>query len=243
MSQNLVDSFMKFGGGASTEIEINSTNFTKTGTATNWAIDDVNKKVTATWNRSTTILVIWMDLASYLGEAIGTQWNLRYHQKLTGNFVATTGNGAYLVTGLYNQVPTFSSHSATSLSGSSLIAEAYPAGNNPQREYPFIDNGTSYESSTNKLVPTVSAPTWSSNGAEFYIEVIRDGNDMTLNMYSDEWITLITNGSGTLSGTYSSDAITHLALVKNYNYPPTTWNGSGDFEIDKLYFSNNSVDP
>ena len=230
------------GGGPTTRIAITTDNFSQTGSLSGWAIDDTNEKATATWNRNTTVQTIWMDLADYLGEDIGDTWNLRYHLKLTGDFTATTGVGCYLATGLYNQVPTFSSHNATDLSGSTLIAEAYPAGNNPERMYPFIDGATAYEAGSNKIVPTVSAPTWSSNGAEFYIELIRDGDDITLNMYSDNFETLISNGSGSLSGTYTSDTITHLALLKNYNYSVSFFNGSGTFEVDALYFNNNSTD-
>ena len=65
--------------GETTEIEINATNFTQTGSATGWTLG--SNSCTATWFRDTAVNCIWMDLASYLGEALGTQWNLRWHQE------------------------------------------------------------------------------------------------------------------------------------------------------------------
>ena len=230
------------GGGATTQIIINSDNFSQTGSLTGWVIED--GKATATWNRNTTVQSIWMDLASYLEEDIGDTWNLRYHMKLTGGYNAVTGDGCYLVTGMYNQDGSFSSHSATALSGSSMVAES---GNytydNQERLYPFINNATTYESSGNTPLPT-NTSFWVSNGKEAYIEIIRDGNDVTMNLYSDsDYSTLYTNGSVTMSGTYTTDDLTHLILFHNYNYPVSTFDGAGNFEIDSIYFNNNSTDP
>jgi hypothetical protein len=232
------------GGGPSTRIAINSENFTLTGTETGWTIDDTNEKATATWYRNTEVLAIWCDLVDILGESIDTVWNLRYHQKLTGNFTATTGVGCYLMTGLYNQDGTFPSHNTGgNLSGHSFNCQAYTGGQDPEVLYPFINNCVAYECNAYQVVPTVAAPTWSSNGAEFYIEVIRDGNSMTMNMYSDsDYSTLISNGTTTLTGTMTTATITHLILFKNYNYSVSSFNGSGSFEIDSLYFNNGSTD-
>jgi hypothetical protein len=231
------------GGGASTRIAITSDNFSQTGSASGWAIDDTNEKATSTWDRSTTVQSIWMDLADYLGEDIGTEWNLRFHQKITGDFSDTTGVGCYLINGLYNQDGSFSSHNATALSGHSFAAEAYPAGKDPQRMWPLVDDATSVESGSNRTLPTVAADLWSANDAEFYIEVIRDGGTMTMNMYSDsDYSTLISNGTVSLTGTMTTDTITHLILFHNYNYSASTWNGDASFEVDSLYFNNNSTD-
>jgi hypothetical protein len=231
------------GGGATTRIIINSDNFSQTGSASGWSIDDTNEKALMTWDRNTTVQSIWCDLVDILGEAIDTEWNLRYHQKLTGDYSQTTGVGCYLVTGIYNQDGSFPSHGATSLSGHTFNAEAYPAGNDREVLYPFIDDTTAYEAGSYVRVPTVSAATWSSNGAEFYIEVIRDGSTMTMNFYSDsDYSTLISNGTAELTGTMTTDTLTHLILCHNYNYSASSWNGSGSFEIDSLYFNNGSTD-
>jgi len=231
------------GGGATTRITINSDNFSQTGSLTGWSIDSINEKATATWNRNTTVQSIWCDLVDILGEAIDTEWNLRYHQKITGDFSATTGVGCYLVTGIYNQDGSFSSHGATALSGHTFNAEAYPTGNDREVMYPFVDDTTTYEGGSYIRVPTVSAATWSSNGAEFYIEVIRDGNTMTMNFYSDsDYSTLISNGSGELTGTITTDTLTHLILFHNYNYAISSFNGAASFEISSLYFNNGSTD-
>ena len=228
-------------GGATTRIIINSDNFSQTGSLTGWAIED--GKATATWNRNTTVQSIWCDLVDILGEAIETEWNLRYHQKITGNFSATTGVGCYLVTGLYNQDGSFSSHGATGLSGHTFNAEAEPIVNNRENLMPFIDDSTSYEEGSKVRVPT-SGDGWSANGTEYYVEVIRDGNTMTMNLYSDSnYSSLITDGAASLTGTMTTDTISHLILFHNYNYSASTWNGTGSFEIDSLYFNNGSTDP
>ena len=228
-------------GGPSTQITINSDNFSQTGSLTGWAIED--GKATATWNRNTTVQSIWCDLVDILGEALDTVWNLRFHQKITSDFSATTGNGCYLVTGLYNQDGSFSSHNATALSGHTFNAENDPSVNDRENLMPFIDDNTSYEEGSKIRIPTVSAPTWSADDVEFYIEVIRDGNTMTMNMYSDsDYSTLISNGTGSLTGTMTTDTITHLILFHNYNYSVSSFNGSANFEIDSLYFNNGSTD-
>ena len=230
-------------GGVTTQITINSDNFSQTGSLTGWAIDSVNEKATATWNRNTTVQSIWCDLVDILGEAIDTEWNLRFHQKITGDFSDTTGVGCYLINGLYNQDGSFSSHGASALSGHTFAAEAYPDGKDPQKMWPFVDDATAVESGSNRTLPTVAADTWSANDAEFYIEVIRDGNTMTMNMYSDSsYSTLISNGTASATGTMTTDTITHLILFHNYNYAVSSFNGAASFEIDSLYFNNGSTD-
>ena len=235
------------GGGDTTQIPINSDNFSQTGSLSGWAIDSSNEKATATWNRNTTVQSIWMNLADYLGEDIGDTWNLRYHMKIASGFSnLTNATGVYLATGLYNQDGSFSSHSATALSGSTMVAEAcVSAGgcsyDNPERFYPFIDDATTYEASSSTILPTNTA-FWTANGKQAYIEIIRDNGDLTMNMYSDNFETLYTNGSATMSGTYTTDDLTHLILFHNYNYSTGTCDAVANFEIDAVYFNNNSTD-
>jgi|TARA_R100000501_G_C2599936_1_gene97323 hypothetical protein len=230
------------GGGASTQIPLTSDNFTKTGSQTGWSIDDTNEKITFTWDRQVTVNSIWMNLADYLGEAIGTEWNLRYHMKLDSNYSQTSGVGCYQITGLFDQDGTSASHGVASISGASIIAEA-DQGNSKNLYCPALDGASAVEATPYTRVPKSSTTLWTANGREGYFETIRDGNDFEFNIYTDsDYSSLYTNGSGSITGTtQTTDTIEYLWLAHNYNYSASTWNGSGDFVIDSLYFNNNST--
>ena len=107
---------------------------------------------------------------------------------------------------------------------------------------PFGNNATAYEFSPYARIPEPTAPLWSSNGVSIFFEAIHNGNVNSLQMFTDEnYTTPYLNGLSTMTSTFTTDALTHLILCKNYNYSASTWNGAGNFFYDKLYFNNNSL--
>jgi hypothetical protein len=180
-------------------------------------------KIDGEVNRSTTNQTATLDLQTLMGEAVhATKWvcDFKFDMLTLG-----LSSGYQAITSIY-LTDLASGASNGSHSNQDAMGMAFQDGTSNQTFKVTYSNGSVLATSAFTTVTSVKA---------FYIRMIRNGDNIKIQLFNDSARTDLIEQHN-----YDQSGVTGLRYFKvgNYNTTVGSWNGSGTFDIDDFVFYN-----